>query len=410
MSRNGDWAVEPTAGRRMDLRSRAEVAVGCEGEVRGVIDDGRVFCSPSEQAVLWSPERTDTFSVGRHTTATAVDPSGEVFAVRIASGVTVLRRARTATMIRFLCQCPDVGFLDHNTWLWLGEWPLPGFGISQVFQVDLVTGVESRRSDLPEGVRFASMSADQSALFVSSGNRLRRLRGDRWEEIVPRTAEALGIAGPGMEDLLTGVVPGSRYWIVGSGLFPGGGDAGSFGYVFRPEVLETRAYLGERALLMDQGGGGGINVQIPFEQELGEYPLRVETGRSQMESALARVRVVDWAPLRVGRSILHQDFTEITGLAPARAGEYLNAHFIGLGAVSPSFSSGTYPYVAEHRVVRPFSCRLGSRDLDVPFVGLAPNIVGVYQVVFRMPDDLPVETETAVLHCEGNEARISVRR
>lgn len=166
MSRNGDWAVEPTARRRIDLRSRAEVAVGCEGEARDVIDDGRVFCSPSEQAVLWSPERTDTFSVGRHTTATAVDPSGEVFAVRIASGVTVLRRARTGTMIRFLCQCPDVGFLDHNTWLWLGEWPLLGFGISQVFQVDLVTGVESRRSDLPEGVRIDERGPERAVRFL----------------------------------------------------------------------------------------------------------------------------------------------------------------------------------------------------------------------------------------------------
>ena len=51
MSRNGDRAVKPTARRRIDLRSRAEVAVGCEDQIVNVVNGGRVFCTPSERAV-----------------------------------------------------------------------------------------------------------------------------------------------------------------------------------------------------------------------------------------------------------------------------------------------------------------------------------------------------------------------
>jgi uncharacterized protein (TIGR03437 family) len=277
-----------------------------------------------------------------------------------------------------------------------------------VFRTDLETGATSRLTDLPEGVRYFALSPDRRIAFVSTGNRLGRLTGGQWEELVPRTPEPLGFC-PQRAAIATRVVPGSYYWFCGSGLAPGSGQAEGAANVFRAEVLETRVLLGDRPLLLNTVYPSAIELQVPFEQLPGRQTVRIEGSHSMLEAAAVSCEVVPRAVTLIGR-VMHWNFREVWESEPARSEEYLTAYLTGLGPVQPALESGLGALDDRHSLVQPVSCHLGSRELEVVYAGLAPSLVGVYQVVVRLPADLPETLEQTVLSCDELETPIWVRR
>jgi hypothetical protein len=99
ISRNGNWAYEPLLRKRMDLRSGIEIGVECSGTLRGVVNDGRVLCSGSDFALLWSQEHSEMLPLGPMTEVLAVDPSGTVYVVLVASFFTEARRTGSGTVL-----------------------------------------------------------------------------------------------------------------------------------------------------------------------------------------------------------------------------------------------------------------------------------------------------------------------
>ena len=64
--------------------------------------------------------------------------------------------------------------------------------------------------------------------------------------------------------------------------------------------------------------------------------------------------------------LAHEDFSDlITNQSPVRPGEKVHAYAVGLGAVTPAVATG------------------------VLFAGLAPGMIGIYQIDIRMPSPLP---------------------
>jgi uncharacterized protein (TIGR03437 family) len=94
---------------------------------------------------------------------------------------------------------------------------------------------------------------------------------------------------------------------------------------------------------------------------------------------------------------VHSDFSSlVTRDRPARAGEILHFYGVGFGPVDPPVPTGLpAPSAPLARLRDTFECYSGPQrgsQLDVSFAGLAPGMIGIYQVDVRLPDTIPGDT------------------
>ena len=98
--------------------------------------------------------------------------------------------------------------------------------------------------------------------------------------------------------------------------------------------------------------------------------------------------------------ILRADGRLITTFTPARAGEVLSVFAVGLGPTSPAVPSGSPSPFPPARLVLPLSVSFNFNPDASPltqanafgevlFAGLAPGFVGLYQVNFKLPEEIP---------------------
>ena len=88
---------------------------------------------------------------------------------------------------------------------------------------------------------------------------------------------------------------------------------------------------------------------------------------------------------------------------PAQEGEYVRLYGTGLGPVD----TGLTPQA----LLSPMPCEWvgdGDQKADLAFAGLAPGLVGVYQVTVRMRDDLTTPVPTAALMCFSGTAVVPI--
>ncbi|HXP86554.1 MAG TPA: hypothetical protein VN841_17630 [Bryobacteraceae bacterium] len=94
---------------------------------------------------------------------------------------------------------------------------------------------------------------------------------------------------------------------------------------------------------------------------------------------------------------VHQDFSAlVTAQQPAYAGEIIHFYGTGFGPVTPPVPDGTpAPITPLSRTVNPVTCEVlnsvgtDTGPSDVLFSGLAPGMIGIYQLDVRLPDQLP---------------------
>jgi uncharacterized protein (TIGR03437 family) len=142
-----------------------------------------------------------------------------------------------------------------------------------------------------------------------------------------------------------------------------------------------------------------IRFQVPFETTLGSSSLHF-TSASPFEQPIP-VQVQATAPVLL--AMVKGDFSGFaTNVSP---GDIVNFYMVGLGAVSPPVATGApAPANPPAVVVLPVSAVLSvgvfvnkllgprlSFDAPVLFAGLAPGMIGIYQVTVRMPDTPGVE-------------------
>jgi uncharacterized protein (TIGR03437 family) len=88
--------------------------------------------------------------------------------------------------------------------------------------------------------------------------------------------------------------------------------------------------------------------------------------------------------------VVHGNYQLVTAENPLREGEVAFFYAVGLGEVSNPPSAGaaapSSPLAATVSTVR---VSIGGVPAEVPFAGLAPGLVGVYQVNFRVPASIP---------------------
>jgi uncharacterized protein (TIGR03437 family) len=100
--------------------------------------------------------------------------------------------------------------------------------------------------------------------------------------------------------------------------------------------------------------------------------------------------------------VVHQDFHGLVNFSdPAQAGETVHLYLTGLGDVQPRPPTGSPPMFLTYANQRPtclLSSPLGQQELArVDFAGLAPGMIGIYQMDVTIPEDY--RSSPATLRC-----------
>ncbi len=141
--------------------------------------------------------------------------------------------------------------------------------------------------------------------------------------------------------------------------------------------------------IANQNGQEQINFQAPFEIR-GRPSAQVVVTRNGQSSAPVNVAVMEVLPgiytLDGANAVAvhNADFSLVTPGRPLVAGEFAFVYASGLGQAANEPATGaaspeSAPVGAAVRVI------LGGIPCEVQFAGLAPGLVGVYQVNFRVP-------------------------
>jgi uncharacterized protein (TIGR03437 family) len=154
-----------------------------------------------------------------------------------------------------------------------------------------------------------------------------------------------------------------------------------------------------------------INVQIPWElQGLTSAQLKVSIG--DVSSALYTVPLKDYSPEffpytepqsgRVLIAALDENYQLLGTVNPARRGRPVQLYANGISPVNNQPASG------ESSPSQPLaSCRVtptvtvGNRPAQVAFCGLAPSLVGLYQLNIVVPEDAPAGIQPVIVSAGG---------
>ena len=108
-------------------------------------------------------------------------------------------------------------------------------------------------------------------------------------------------------------------------------------------------------------------------------------------SASVNVPVLKVQPAIYAGAVIHNvDNSLVTAERPLAAGEFAFVYATGFGPVSnePATGAGA-PSSPPAATMAAAQVTIAGLPCEVQFSGLAPGFVGVYQVNFRVPDNLP---------------------
>ncbi len=221
------------------------------------------------------------------------------------------------------------------------------------------------------------------------------LTGEVDADATPRLPATPAIAAGGIGSVMGTAVqhaPGSVIAIYGQGLTHGGTEQASRTPL--PDRLSGTAVLvnGRQAPLYF-ASPGQVNAQLPFDLVPGSE-VEVKVRSVNRDGNGMRLRIAETAPVLI---------------AGARVGNALVLYAAGLGAVEGGFVAGEAPAVntAIRTVARP-EVRVNEAMASVTYSGLAPLLVGVYQVNATLPAgaDGPLDVRLRTGDAESNLIRI----
>jgi uncharacterized protein (TIGR03437 family) len=253
-----------------------------------------------------------------------------------------------------------------------------------------------------DGLAEAILSGDGTVAYaLTLGGRLLKISvgSGMVQELIPRTpflylmfsspTPFLGPSGPYL-------APGKRVVLPGGGLSDGSSSAAPPLPVSLAGV--SVSIQGRPAPILNVNPAG-IDLLIPADATPNDYsaPLHLETTSPSPFAAQFDVvtAVLDSAPESV--KTVHEDWSALVSDSnPARPGEILHTYALGLGATTPTVPFGKAAPSKEPlaRVSPPplciditneYSSSYTSAPVELLFAGLAPEMVAVYQVDWRVP-------------------------
>ncbi len=201
------------------------------------------------------------------------------------------------------------------------------------------------------------------------------------------------------------LAPGAMATINGAGLSDAGDSSGSP----LPNVLANRQVVINDSLQapLSSVASGQISLQLPWSATVGSSRFAVRTADTAELVAGTTFNVAASAPALFSASgdgkgqgkILNQDGSTNSASNPAARGTTIQIFGTGQGPVSPSVTDGTAPSdTSVSTVAVPTSdgtacltqpslvcVAIGTAFGDIQFSGLAPGMVGVWQITVKVP-------------------------
>ena len=150
-----------------------------------------------------------------------------------------------------------------------------------------------------------------------------------------------------------------------------------------------------------------INFQVPFEVT-GRAEVQVVVTRNGVPSASITAPVLAHQPGvytwdgTEAVAVHNAGYSIVTAENPLEAGEFAFVYAEGIGPVSnPPATGAAAPSDPLATAQAPVSVTLGGLPCEVPFAGLAPLFVGLYQINFKVPDGLGAGMHPLVVTVAG---------
>jgi uncharacterized protein (TIGR03437 family) len=198
------------------------------------------------------------------------------------------------------------------------------------------------------------------------------------------------------------IAPGSIIAIFGANF--SAGPVGATSTPLPTMLGQTSVLINGAAVPLYYVGAGQIVAQVPFSTPMGSATVQVTRAGNS-----SSMQVLSIAPFDPGIFIMDQNntgavfhgatFTEITSASPAKDGEVISIYATGLGAVSGVAIAGE-PASALSTVSKP-TVSIGGQNATVQYSGLAPGLVGVYQINATVPSGLPAGMQTVQIVIGG---------
>jgi uncharacterized protein (TIGR03437 family) len=159
-----------------------------------------------------------------------------------------------------------------------------------------------------------------------------------------------------------------------------------------------------------------VQVQAPFQLTPGK-PVNVQIKYNSATSAVVPIDVAVTAPgiftvtsSGIGQAkVVNSDGTLNSVLNPALMGSYITAYVSGLGAVDPTMTAGQVPPPGTlFTTVQGVAASVGGMPAKVTWAGVAPGLIGVYQVNILLDQPLQAGTQTLVVSAAGNSSQKDV--
>ncbi len=382
----------------LETGTTVQVPVRPASGQQAVTSDGRVlgFDPQSGALILWSPQGARSLSTSEQPATAIVDdaatwvvyetastPSDGVHlrALELGSGRDVLLARSGSALNASIAN-------DGNLVAYVA---VPGVAqVAQVFTIHPDGTGNTQLTSFPQAVDTAVIAGLGGVVFAVTGSRLVQIdtHSGAVQELIGRTP----VCVPGFLALM----PGSILPIRGSGLT----DSTAVAPVPLPSELDGVRVLADGVPLpLLTISPWEVWFQVPFElAPRAAITVALEHSSVFEGCPATQVAVVPRFPYFFDSGSLiagHQDFSGLVGVgSPAQPGEIIHAYAVGLGAVAPAMTTGIpAPLDRLFPLADPFECHVGydqdGQPLEVTFAGLAPGLIGIYQVDIRMPGAAP---------------------
>ena len=418
LSRNGRYAVQFRSG--LPESNRIDLVTGDRIEIpqrfwitarQAITSDGSIAVQGQTGLSLWTPDGTTPIPIeGEHLRSAIINDQGdwviyESFPPRQLRSIELEERRDTLLAegaVEFYQ--PSISN-DGSLVLYVG--PAPGSDTNPAPTADPETtqaflvkpdGTERRQvTDAPEGVSEAILSGSGDTVYAATyAGRLLHIdvTTGTTREVIPRS--------PFIDAVKGGAAPGSLNFIHGTGL----SETIAVADPPLPESLGgVEVRLGgvpARVLLVS---ATDVRFQIPFEMKIGDVPVEISSPESPFEQVPVLLPVSAQMPrfIRSGEVatpgaddfqavIVDSDFSSlITHDNPARPADVVTLYMTGLGATEPPVPTGEVtPLAPLSFPIAPIECVWlddVERPIETFFAGLAPVLIGVYQLTVRLPAD-----------------------
>jgi len=360
---------------------------------QAVTSDGRVlgFDLNTGALVLWSAQSSQILTTAETAGPAIINDAGTWVVYQTAQTLAVYHlRALQLSSGRDVLLASSAAPFDasiSNDGNLVAYLTVPGIaGVTQVFTVHPDGTGNAQLTSLPQAVSEAVITGGGATLFAVTGSGMVQIDSvsGKVQELIAQTPQCS--AG------FIALIPGSILPIRGSGLT----NFTQTAPVPLPTELDgVQVLAGGVPQPLLSISPTEIWFQVPFEMATAAaISVGLENTSVFAGCAAVTVPVVTRDPYFFDSAMLiaaHQDFGSLVALdSPALPGEVIHTYAVGLGAVTPAMTTGIpTPVGSLFPLAGPFECHTGylldGPALGVDFAGLAPGMIGIYQVDIQMP-------------------------